>query len=222
MNTSALSSKVVLDSPISKEHVGRSIIIKSSKLDDSIIGKSFLVYDISDDGLSFTAYNPDTLQENIFTASSSSNFIFAPSVGFDSRKVFTNLKHQKFRIFVNNEEVGSTIYDIDEEGIFEIDSDLEYLVKTRINISKNAIEFIKKENGVWSEGVSQNDLIHIKSYGLSMILVNSKLEISSEGSTDGVSIIKTNLPSPIDYRDVNITKVLEPRFIPDFEIISES
>ncbi len=54
-----------------------------------------------------------------------------------------------------------------------------------------------------------------------MVIVREKIDVSSELSEDGISLVRTNLPSPIDYRDVLITKIIEPRFIPDFEIITE-
>jgi hypothetical protein len=222
INVSAGDSEAVFSSSIPNDFEGRSILINSSNTQDQSVGKALVVSNISEDGLTASLLNIDNLEPYIFGTTSELTAVFSPSIGFENRKVFTNLKYQKFRIFVNEEEVGTQIYDVDESGPFIVDSDIDSTVKTRVNGTNNTIEFIRYNSGSWSPSVDRESMVHIKSYGLGIVNINEKISVSSNNSQDGVSIIKTNLPSPIDYSDVKITKIIEPRFIPDFEIISEN
>lgn len=220
-NISARSEEVRIEAAMPRSNIGRSVIVRGASLASNIIGKAFVISEISEDGMTLFFKDLDTMNNVVFDTSSSISIVYPPSVGYEERRIFTNMKHQKFRVFIDEREVGISIYGIDESGPFEIDSDISYFVESRVYPDGNAIEFLKKKDGIWDFSVDKDSMVHVKSYGLSMVIVREKIDVSSELSEDGISLVRTNLPSPIDYRDVLITKIIEPRFIPDFEIITE-
>jgi hypothetical protein len=219
---SAFSDELILEEPIDDTFVGRTIIVEDGGINSSIDSVALIIGEVSEDGITVKLLNIDSLKEYISNTSSTISFKMAPSIGFGDRRVYTNLKHQKFRVFIDDIEVGTSIYDIDENGVFYVDQDVDSTVKTRVFLSKNTIEFVYKNGETWTSGIDKESMVHVKSYGLSIQSINDTINVSSEYSEDGVSLIKTNLPSPIDYKDVRIVKIIEPRFIPDFVIISEN
>ena len=214
----------------SKDMIGRSLYIKSSKVGNIFVGKHFLINDVDGDSVSLV-YAED-LQPATFNSSVNNiEFCFPPISGV-SNNVLTDLKNSKFAIFKEDtsgaeEEFGGVLYRV-KSGIIQIISgDNIKDPKFRANVDNRVIEFIgKDEEGKASDSVSYSDIdIHIKTYGLKTQRYRSKLDLASSTfstyfgerrpkhheQASGKSIVRVSGPKPIALEDVKIKRVLVDR-----------
>ena len=215
--------------------LGRSVIIENSPNNPDIIGKAFVIIEVT----SGAAYlgDIDTLSEFVFQASDSNlEFLFPPRSGI-SNDIITDFANSKFTVTrkdksLSEYEMGGLLYSTDLDEVAIEDKDVKSKIEYRANISNRTIEFIKlSEDCSYAQSVEKSDLdVYISNYGLTIKNVNTELELPSSTLRESeysyfegkISSIKTSLPDIIRKEDVLLQKVILEKIIPEFKIVSNN
>ena len=214
----------------SNDMIGRSILITSSVIGESYVGKQYIINSV--DGNAVTFVSGSTMEAVTFDASVSDiKFKFPPTSGVSSN-ILTDVKNNSFSIFRENcleesEEFGGTLYSVDDGVISIISGSQVREPKFRVNIDTKIIEFVGRDldcNYVSTVEYSDID-VHIETFGLNMQRYKNTIEISGssykspyglrhppmERDSTGESTILLNGPEPIDLKDISITRILADR-----------
>jgi hypothetical protein len=200
--------------------VGRSIIIESSALAPTLVGKEFIINSVVDSQQVTLARGEDLKTIEFSVSSSDLVFSFAPVAGL-SNNILTDLRNSKFVIKRTQadgttEEYGGILYVINNGVIDVIRGENVEKPQFRANIDTRIIEFVgEDENCNFVASVVPTDLdVHIETFGLNLERTRDVLELSSSsfdsgtGPNSGLSVIKTLNVEPVSLRDVDITRIV--------------
>lgn len=205
------------------EHVGRSLLFKSSNLYPDLVGEHLVIKTVINER-TIILCKGDTLNEFIATTSASAvDFFFAPFAS----NLSTDVKNTKTIAYKTSssgeiEEFGGIYYSVENGAITILSGENVDIPKYRVHTNLGIIEFIGKNNDCLFEAtVNKSDIsIYIETYGLNLqkisqtISLNSSSYISDDSLLSGKSILKYYGVEPIQISDVFITKeILKPTSI---------
>ena len=164
---------------LNNKYLGKGIIIEEANLYTSIIGKYYVINEI--DGNSIKVVDPINFNQITLSVSDPNMKItFAPSTSFDYY-IKTDIDNSKFTISNNDDEFGIIIYKVEGSNIVLVDKDSDKDIQARVNLSNRTIEFVKRNSTCnYEPSISITDRdIFISSYGLSVVNINRKVEVSA-------------------------------------------
>ena len=211
---------------LNNKYLGKGIIIEEANLYTSIIGKYYVINEI--DGNSIKVVDPINFNQITLSVSDPNMKItFAPSTSFDYY-IKTDIDNSKFTISNNDDEFGIIIYKVEGSNIVLVDKDSDKDIQARVNLSNRTIEFVKRNSTCnYEPSISITDRdIFISSYGLSVVNINRKVEVSASTVLNSeysafdqkVSSIKTDMDKPISLDSVSIINIVKDRFIPSVSL----
>ena len=198
--------------------IGRSILMTSSILAPTFIGKEYIIKSTSNGSAVFgRGSSLDVVSFN--TSTTDIEFKFPPTAGILS-SVLTDVKNSRFSIFKTAQdevitEFGGILYEVENGSISIVGGENINKPKFRANVNTKIIEFIGEDsscNTVPTVNMSDID-IHIETYGLSLQKFYNTTSLSTSSyRTDstplsGKSALKIYGTEPIHLQDVSITRV---------------